>query len=84
MAVLGVVASFVLACGGDSAPSSSSGGDRQTAAELSDSNSFDTVIGLDMSVATTHYDVEGTTTESIFNNIERNGPTDGTASAAAD
>jgi predicted secreted Zn-dependent protease len=34
-------------------------------------------IELDTTLETNYYPVEGTTTESIFNHIERNGPTDG-------
>ena len=49
----------------------------QRASELSGTDSLSIAIELDTSLETTYYNVEGVTTESIFNNIERNGPTDG-------
>ncbi len=81
MALLAALTCGVLAltCGGgdksaESTPSS--GGDSAKASELSGTDSLTVSIELDTSLEPTYYDVEGITTESIFNHIERNGPTD--------
>ncbi len=67
---------LALACGGDDA-TQSGGGDSSTTTELRVTDPPEAAIDLDMSLDTKFYEVEGTTTESIFNHIERNGPTDG-------
>lgn len=77
--VIVAAAALTFACGGGSeTPTSSSGVDTETDSQLSPGN--DQPVGgieLDTSLETDYYQVEGTTTESIFNNIEQNGPTDG-------
>lgn len=73
-------AALALACGGGDEGAEGtlpSGGDSQRASELSGTDSLSVAIDLDTSLETTYYNVEGETTESIFNHIERNGPTDG-------
>ena len=67
---------LALACGGSDG-TQSGGGDSATTEELRGTDAVEATIDLDMSLDTNFYDVEGTTTESIFNHIERNGPTDG-------
>ena len=69
---------FVVGCGGgekapEATPTPASGSDSETRVELQQTSG----IELDTSLETTYYAVEGTTTESIFNHIDRNGPTDG-------
>jgi predicted secreted Zn-dependent protease len=78
IAVLAV--SLVVACGGND--DAASGGEHQTTRELSPAEPSPSQPGtgeilLDTSLDPTYYDVEGTTTESIFSYIEQNGPTDG-------
>ena len=69
---------LTLACGGKDDDGDSSGGsDRETSTQLSPAEPEESGIVLDTTLETAHYPVEGTTTESIFSHIERNGPTDG-------
>jgi predicted secreted Zn-dependent protease len=78
--VIVAAAALAFACGGGSeTPPSSSGADTETDSQLSPGKDEPVVGGieLDTSLDTEYYEVEGTTTESIFNNIEQNGPTDG-------
>jgi predicted secreted Zn-dependent protease len=71
---------LTVACGGgkDGDQRDNSGGsDRETNSQLNPREPEDSGIELDPSLETTYYQVEGTTTETIFSHIERNGPTDG-------
>jgi predicted secreted Zn-dependent protease len=71
---------LVVACGGGDKPNTpTSGGATETTTERRDTGTPlpGTDIQLDTSLETAYYDVEGTTTEAIFANIEDNGPTDG-------
>jgi predicted secreted Zn-dependent protease len=69
---------LILACGGDKGNDDTSGGaETETRSELNSREPEIRDIELDTSLEKTYYDVEGTTTESIFSHIERNGPTDG-------
>lgn len=72
-------AALTLACGGDDDLDTGprSGGDSETTTERQETVPLEASIQLDTSLEETYYDVEGTTTESIFSNIEQNGPTDG-------
>ena len=70
---------LAVACGGDKANAPTSGSATETTTERRDTGTTlpGTDIQLDTSLDTTYYDVEGTTTEAIFADIEANGPTDG-------
>ena len=76
---IAVATLVALACGGGGEENTPTGGeDSETSSQLSPNDEPETGgIELDTSLDTTYYPVEGTTTESIFNHIERNGPTDG-------
>jgi predicted secreted Zn-dependent protease len=71
---------LTLGCGDDD---SAGGSDTATGSELSSPPTSTPLAntGVDIELApslvTKYYDVEGGTTEAIFNHIERNGPTDG-------
>jgi predicted secreted Zn-dependent protease len=72
-----VASGLTLACGGANKDSTSHVGDTSTSSQLSPAEPSDVDIKLATSLQTTYYDVQGTTTEAIFNYIENNGPTDG-------
>lgn len=61
------------ACGGGDKGATTTQGDSRTDSRLDGSD----LVELKTTLETTYYDVEGLSTEAIFNHIERNGPTDG-------
>jgi predicted secreted Zn-dependent protease len=66
------LAALASACGGTGGPTTAKGGS-QTSSQLDGADFID----LKTTLQTTYYDVEGLSTDAIFNYIERNGPTDG-------
>jgi predicted secreted Zn-dependent protease len=73
-ALFAAVFVLAVACGGDGAtPPAPTQGGTQTSTQLDGAQRIELFTTLE----TLYYDVEGLTTEAIFNYIERHGPTDG-------
>jgi predicted secreted Zn-dependent protease len=70
-----LIVGLVVACGGGSG--GSGGGTTQGGTTVDSQLDGSDLIELQTTLDTTYYDVDGLSTEAIFNYIERNGPTDG-------
>jgi predicted secreted Zn-dependent protease len=68
---------FSIGCGGSDDDPGSGGGATETTRELNPAEPDDGEIELSTSLEETYYQVEGSSTETIFSHIEQNGPTDG-------